>query len=166
MPLEVSEILVHRTLFTAGYGNQLPSFFMERLKSFDINLIFDVRRKEAHSWYPEYRPGNFNIGALFKHFNILYWFLLSYSSPKYDYGNRFDTLDEYYNWISSHPKALGHLQNLAVFIEGNTGIIPCLLCAERSHEKCHRTIVADQLLKYVNAITTRDHTTPWKIQHI
>lgn len=177
MLLEVFEILwqnsqgkanrlAHRILFTAGYGNQSEPHFVERLKSFNISLILDVRRKEARSWNPVYRPGYLHIGDLFKRNRIPYWFLLSYSPPRYDFGNRFDTLAQYRDWIFSHPKAQRTLDNIAAFIEGNTAIIPCLLCAERSHQKCHRTIVAEELLKYINAITERDHSTPWTIQHI
>ncbi len=157
--------VAHRILFTAGYGNQPEPDFIARLKSYDVNFVFDVRRKESRSWNPAYFPGNSRIGLLFRRNRIPYWPLLFFN-PRYDLGNRLDTLADYENWLHSERNLIPFFESLAAFIEGNIGIIPCLLCAERSHEKCHRTIVAEQLLGYINEITSRDHTTSWIIKHI
>lgn len=159
-------MLLERILFTAGYGNQPEPDFLARLKQSNINFILDVRRKEARSWNPRYRPGYFHIGELLKSVKFSYWFLVQYDGNSQDFGNRFDTLVEYSNWIQNEHKVLLFLQNISAFLEGNIGIVPCVLCAERSHQNCHRTIVAQELLKYINAITRAEGTTPWIIQHI
>lgn len=158
--------LAHRKLFTAGYGNQPEPDFLARLRSFDVNFILDVRRREARSWNPRYRPGYFHIGEFLKSAKFSYWFLVQYDGNSQDFGNRFNTLAEYSNWMLNEPKVMRSLHNISAFLEGDTGIVPCVLCAERSYQNCHRTIVAQELLKYINAIAHSEGTIPWILQHI
>jgi len=158
-------MLLERNLFTAGYGNQPEPDFIARLKQANVNFVMDVRRKESRSWNPAYRPGDQNIGILFRRNRISYCPLL-FHNPNYDFGNRFDTLAEYENWIHTERDLTPLFENLAAFVEGNTGIVPCVLCAERNHEKCHRTIFAEELLKYINGIALSSNSRSWVIEHI
>jgi uncharacterized protein (DUF488 family) len=176
MLLEVFEILwqntqgkanrlAHRILFTAGYGNQSEPDFLTRLRSFNVNFILDVRRKGARSWNLNYRPGNTYIGHLLRSEQISYW-LLAFQHGQFDFGNRFDSLDDYQNWICHDQNPIRVIEYIAAFLGGNQGIIPCLLCVERSHVKCHRTIVADLFIEKLNSYARSEGLRSWQVKHI
>ena len=158
--------LACRKLYTVGYGNEEEADFLGRLEQAGINFILDVRRKDAHSWNPKYRPGySAGMHELLRTAKISYWPLLFFN-PYFDLGNRFDKLSDYRDWISNGPKPQRFLENIAMFLAGNSGIIPCLLCAERSHEHCHRTIVAEVLVRMMNALAYTEHVRKWELEHI
>ena len=154
-----------RKLCTAGYGNQSEVNFLLRLRKAHVNFVLDVRRKEARSWNFRYRPGYSHIGKLFRSDAISYWPLGS-DVLQFDLGNRFDSLDDYRYWLCHDSRPITLIKNVSAFLAGNIGIVPCLLCAERSHEKCHRTIVAELLIEEINAYARSEDLRSWTLQHI
>ena len=134
-------------LYTIGYQEKDIDEFVYKLKTFDISVLIDVReipisRKKGFSktHLSQYLEGN---GIQYIHFRDL-------GSPKairdklksdrdYDYFFK-----EYHKYIKSQVKIVKELFQI---VSDN---ICCLMCYERLPDRCHRSIVAEEVIKIDN----------------
>ena len=149
------------TIHTAGYGNDTPAEFVERLHSARINYVLDIRRPDSGSWCSAYRPGY--MADLMRNARpfIFYW-LLSLHGGLIHFGKEpEESMDDYRSRItdSLHRQVL---DGLAVLIRSKRNSAYCIICSEKSHEKCHRTVFAEELLTRLNDTTDGE----WVIEHI
>lgn len=144
-----------KVLMTAGYGNQKPEDFVERLKDAGVTVVLDVRRKGSKSWNGKYNHGSFASGMamLMRDAGILYgtWPV---------FGNAFDVLSAYSAWLAKSRST--QILDLSNRIGERPQAVFCLLCAERDAHKdgvvnCHRVYVADALVKLLGPEWTTVH---------
>ncbi|OKH17741.1 DUF488 domain-containing protein [[Limnothrix rosea] IAM M-220] len=120
------------SIFTFGYGNRKNyDQFLEYLQNHEIDCVVDVRhtpRAWTRKWYGQ------QIQNLCSEHDVEY-----YSEPAL--GNTSGSK----NWIPPNlAQADQALQDLAKKIQSCRVL---LLCSELDHHKCHRTEVAEQLMK-------------------
>jgi len=136
--------LKQKKLFTSGYEGVKLEDFIEQLKKNNVQVLIDIRER------PLSRKKGFSKKALSAALtleNINYLHLKELGSPSElrkklredkDYPYFFDKFSSY---LSSKKESL--LEVLEV-IQNSIG---CLLCYEKSHEECHRKLVAEKLFQ-------------------
>lgn len=127
-------------VYTIGYGNRQIEDILKLLQKDGITHIIDVRRANTKSWDNDYM--SIPLTNHLRKINVKY-FNLSVLS------NRFDSLDIYDEWLnetSEGESALCKLQNYLDNLPLNSK--PCLFCAEKDYNKCHRGIIADAIERY------------------
>jgi uncharacterized protein (DUF488 family) len=128
-----------------GYEGREIDEFVDRLKQYKITRLIDVRET------PLSRKKGFSKTALGERLTqegIEYIHIKALGCPT-PIRNKVKA-DGDYNWF-----AKAYSQYLADNIELVAGIRPyisdgnvCLMCFERDHEKCHRSIIADRIRGY------------------
>ena len=134
-------------LYTIGYEGLDIEQFIQKLKDARINYILDVReiplsRKKGFSkniLAEELRKEGIN----YSHFKVL-------GSPKYIRDELKETQD-YDKFFKSYKKYLSTqketLEIVNVAIEANINMKFCLLCFEKDYKTCHRSALAEELIK-------------------
>lgn len=132
-------------LFTMGYEGREIDEFVERLKQYDISCLIDVREM------PLSRKKGFSKSALGErlqqeHIEYIHIKALGCPSPirnkvkaDGDYDWFFKAYSEY---LSDNMEVVAGLREY--ISNGNV----CLMCYERSHEECHRSVVANKIKEY------------------
>jgi len=147
-------------LFTAGYGNDAPDKFLERLKDAGIDQVIDVR-KTGGAWsgcYKAYKGKIHSKGIsrwLFRHCQIRYTWFPELGKPKEM------PLSQYETSVLDSAEGKKSLQIAQYWIHERN--VPCLLCCEREAYKdgevnCHRAHVADALAKQLGD--------DWEVVHL
>jgi uncharacterized protein (DUF488 family) len=135
-----------RTLYTIGYGNRKPEELINILKDAGIQVVVDVRRRFSKSWCRKYWQ-----------VNIKDW--LEQSGFKHIYGDEFgndcDSLEEYREYKLEFRRM--EFEWMATDIRDKYGIT-ALLCAEIDPIKCHRSILAEELIKLLGS--------DWNVKHL
>jgi uncharacterized protein (DUF488 family) len=132
-------------LLTIGYEGRAIDEFVDRLKQFNITRLIDVRE------IPLSRKPGFSKTSLRERLedeNIEYVHVKALGSPSH-IRNKLKTDSDYDYFFKAYGKYLS--QNMEVIKEVYQFIsdgINCIMCFERSPEKCHRTAVADKIKKY------------------
>ena len=133
-------------LFTIGYEGLSTETFLERLRSFDVSTLVDIREK------PISRKKGFSKSSLsnyLKNNGIEYVHIRELGSPSMlrkklketnDYEKFFS---EYSNYLTS--TAGSHLQYLHLLVQQRKKA--CIMCFERDVKTCHRSIVAKKIKK-------------------
>ena len=120
------------TIYTFGYGNgKHYAGLISHFKEFDIKALVDVRlspRAWSWIWYGK------NLKKLCSVEGLEY-----YSFP--DLGNTTKTSE----WIPPDPTAAEEAMKEVAAIAQTGNII--LMCAEKDHQRCHRTAIAQALAK-------------------
>lgn len=131
-------------LFTIGYQERTLDDFVYKLKTFNISILIDVRE------IPVSRKKGFSKTHLSQYLednDIQYIHFRNLGSPKvmrdklrsdgdYDYFFR-----EYHKYIKSQARIIEELYEI---VSDNNC---CLMCYERFPDKCHRSIVAEEVMK-------------------
>ncbi len=132
-------------LLTIGYEGREIDEFVNRLKSFSVTRLIDVRE------IPLSRKKGFSksiLGERLKDEHIEYVHAKPLGSPAtirnklksdWDYKYFFKAYSEY---LSRNMDAVKRVHQF--LFEGVT----CIMCFERFPEKCHRSIVADKIKEY------------------
>lgn len=132
-------------LMTIGYEGASIDDFVATLKAANVTRLFDIRE------LPLSRKKGFSKRALCEAVEaagITYEHIKSLGDPKPgrdaakagDYPTFRKVFSEH---LSSEPAQLALDSVIPVAIEGGA----CLLCFERCHKECHRTMVADEIVK-------------------
>lgn len=150
-------------LYTIGYGNSAPDEFLARLKEVRITTVLDVRRKESKSWCGAYRWGS-AMKNLLKTDGIKYYM-------EDAFGNEFDTLAAYQEWLTNDEEIGYRVTGLSREIAQNDADVACLLCSEMEVYEapqpgkglvhtvdCHRVYVAEALVESLGA--------EWSVKHL
>jgi len=143
-----------RELFTIGYQGREIDEFISLLKKHKISRLIDIR--EA----PISRKKGFSKNALRERLeddHIAYVHIKALGSPPalrekvrsdHDY-------DAFFKSFSKHlTQNLDGVRELHQYI---TDGINCLMCFERSHEECHRSVVAIKIKDYTRKGLTITH---------
>jgi len=134
-----------KTLFTIGYSKHTPETLFERLKSAGVRMLLDVRE------LPISRKRGFAKSALasaaaehgveYRHFKML-GVPAEMRHRKRDGGiDTADYMAEFRTLLHTRSDSLREAHELAASTPC------CLLCLEERPEDCHRTIVAEELVK-------------------
>ena len=135
----------HYNLLTIGYEGLKIDEFIERLKKFKVTRLIDVRDR------PLSRKAGFSKSVLrerLENERIEYVHVKSLGSPADireklkqdgDYGYFFE---EYSRHLS---KNLDAIELLHQFLYDG---VNCIMCFERSAEKCHRSVVANKIKEH------------------
>ncbi|MFC1821862.1 DUF488 family protein [Thermodesulfobacteriota bacterium] len=141
-------------LFTIGYEGLSQDGFLTWLRYFDINVVADVRE------LPLSRKKGFSKNGLSDFLmeqNIQYFSYRDLGVPK-DKRNKLRESGDYKSFFRLIRKSINDktdlLDNICRMIHQGKKV--ALLCYERDPEKCHRTIVADEVKKRdVNGLTIK-----------
>lgn len=131
-------------LYTIGYQERNLDDFVYKLKTFNISILIDVRE------IPISRKKGFSkthLSQYLENYGIQYIHFRDLGSPKvirdklksdgdYDYFFR-----EYHKYIKSQAQIIEELYEIVL------GENCCLMCYERFPDKCHRSIVAKEVMK-------------------
>ena len=132
-------------LLTIGYEGREIDEFVQRLKQFNISRLIDVRE------VPLSRKKGFSKPALrerLQHEHIEYVHIKALGSPS-SLRNKLRTDWDYEYFFKAYSEYLSH--NMEVVKEVYEYIFVgniCIMCFEGSHEKCHRSAVADKIKEY------------------
>lgn len=134
-----------RQLFTIGYEGVDVDSFIEALQKHSIECLLDVRE------LPLSRKKGFSKNVLagrLKEWGISYVHFKELGSPS-DLRNNLKKTKNYtlfFEEMSQHiDKNIDAIRQAHDFVRHKTC---CLMCFEKSHEKCHRSLVADKIKKY------------------
>lgn len=131
-------------LYTIGYQKRNIDDFIDRLKTFDISVLIDVRE------IPVSRKKGFSkthLSQYLENKGIQYIHFRNLGSPKV-IRNKLKSDGDYDYFFREYHK---HIKSQARIIEELYGIVSdnncCLMCYERFPDKCHRSIVAKEVMK-------------------
>ena len=131
-------------LYTIGYQERDLKDFVEILRAFNISVLIDVRQ------IPVSRKKGFSKTHLSQHLEnkgIQYIHYRELGSPKElrdklksdgDYDHFFNV---YHKYMKSQVNVIEELYQIA--LDENC----CLMCYEKLFDKCHRSIIAEEIVK-------------------
>jgi len=134
-------------LYTIGYEGIDFSQFLSELKWMNVGVVFDIRRNTSS------RKKGFSKGFLEECLpknGIGYIGLRELGTPIELRDNLKRTRD-YVEFFKAYQDIIRHkTQELGVICQHLKEENVLLLCYERDHEKCHRKIVAEEVIKLDN----------------
>jgi uncharacterized protein (DUF488 family) len=126
--------------YTIGYGNRNPQEFVDLLKKKGVKVVVDVRLRPDRAYTGSYKKAKSQekgIQKLLATGDIAYISLV-------DLGNVFMGYDDWRERYQQHlEKGGNHLTEPLQSIPGPF----CLMCAEKSPVKCHRSLIAEYLAR-------------------
>jgi uncharacterized protein (DUF488 family) len=132
-------------LFTAGYEGIKLAELVTNLQSNGVNLLIDVRD------VPISRKPGFSKTALARGLNeagIRYQHLKGLGDPKPGrVAARESRFSDFRRIFAAHLMTTAAQQALAEAIASASKSVACLLCFEQDHTNCHRSIVADSMVR-------------------
>ncbi|HEY1722657.1 MAG TPA: DUF488 domain-containing protein [Magnetospirillaceae bacterium] len=136
-----------KTLFTIGYEKATPDTLVAALRAAGVKTLIDVRAVPASR-----RPGfsKNKLAARLETDGIAYVHLRDLGTPKAGRdaarAGQTEKMHGIFNTHMEKPEALAALgQAIAIATESPS----CLLCLERSHDDCHRGILAAMMQERV-----------------
>ena len=132
--------------FTIGYGNRTPAEFINALQAHGVKTVVDVRIRPDRArlgCYVKAKTPDKGIAKLLAAAGINYQ-----SFP--ELGNPFRDVED---WVEPFCRLFesdgSKLTERLVRLVGTGEIVQplCLLCAEKKPQDCHRTLVADWLVR-------------------
>ena len=127
-------------LYTIGYGGRKPDEFLRLLKDNGIRAVVDVRLRPDRSsmgTYAKARTPDKGIEGLLGRADIQYFSFV-------ELGNLFLDFDD---WQTRYGQLMDRAGDLLTQRLCHVSQPFCLLCAERSPERCHRSIIAEYLAR-------------------
>jgi len=132
------------TIYLTGYEKEGADEFVEKLRSAHVSLLIDVRER------PLSRKEGFSKNTLRTNLakaNIGYEHIGNLGSPR----QTRDLLKEDGDYLTFFKEYRRYVRKQTVSISKITEIADretvCLMCFERNYTTCHRTIIADEILK-------------------
>lgn len=144
-----------KTIFTIGHSNRPFETFLEMLKSFEIEVLADIRRYPGSRKYPQFKKDSLQMtlpenGIEYVHFEDLGGRRKVQPNSK-NTAWRLDAFKAYADYMEteSFSEAIKELEKIA------TKKRVCYMCSEAVWWSCHRSLVSDYL-----------KTEGWNVQHI
>src|ERR1700747_2496991 len=131
-----------KKLFTIGYEQTPSKAVLDELENAGVKLLVDVRAVTSSR-----RPGfsKNQLAAGLDERGIAYVHLVGLGTPKEGRlaarSGQHDVLERIFTKHLKTPQARGDLDQLSALVK-KAGPV-CLLCYERSHEHCHRRLIAE-----------------------
>lgn len=134
-----------KTIWTIGHSTRTFDEFIKLLKSFNIEILVDVRHYPGSKKFPHYNKDV--LATTLPKNNIEYTHILDLGGrrqPKPNSKNdawRLDSFKGYADYMETAPfkKALANLKKIAVDKRAT------IMCAEAVWWSCHRSLIADTL---------------------
>jgi uncharacterized protein (DUF488 family) len=137
------------TIFTIGYEQRDGKEFIRDLKKAGVEYVADVRAKPL-SHKPEFRMKA--LKALCEKSGLVYasWTRLGATPAQREKLKETGDLGAFFRSFRKHAKATmdGPLDELAA-VAKKTPV--ALLCYERAHDECHRSVIAEMLADRLDA---------------
>jgi len=130
-------------LFSVGYEGQDPETFVWLLGKFDVRQVLDVRNNAVSRNRHFNRP---KLEAFLKAAHIDYLHLPELGAPadiRKQLKHDFD-LAAYFESYRAHLRA--HPEFVDRALELVRGRVCALMCLERDHLQCHRSVLAEELI--------------------
>lgn len=127
-------------LYTIGYGGRGPDEFLCLLKANGVRAVVDVRLRPDRSSMGAYklaRKDTKGIQRLLRSAGVQYYSFV-------ELGNLFLDCDD---WQARYQRLLDEAGDLLMERVLGLPTAFCLLCAERSPDRCHRSIIAECLVR-------------------
>ncbi len=136
-------------LYTIGYEGFDIDRFLKALRSLKINAVVDVRF-QSHSRKREFsKPA---LKAFLEKHGIEYFDYRELGTPL-ELRSKLKKTGEYETFFSEYRKILKtkkeELKKIQLLLEKRTIVI---MCYERDHLKCHRSIVAEEIKKRISEV--------------
>jgi uncharacterized protein (DUF488 family) len=125
-------------LYTVGYGGRSPDEFIRLLKDNGIAAVVDVRLRPDRSSmgaYVKAKDPDKGIEGLLRRAGIPYFSFV-------ELGNLFLDFDD---WQVRYPRLMEKAGDLLTERLLQAPQPFCLMCAEKSADRCHRAIIAEYL---------------------
>ena len=133
------------TIFSIGHGNKSIETFIEELKGFNIEFVFDVRSKPFSKFHPQFNKGLLEIYLI--NDSIGYEFLGEYLGGLPDDISCYVGGKVNYDLVrtKSYFKA-----GIDLLVEANVeGMRIAIMCSESKPEECHRSkLIGEELIKH------------------
>ena len=144
-----------RIINTAGYGNEPPTKFQQKLADAEVDAVFDVRRKGSHARIIQYNPGERMCKTLWR--DSLFAYRLMPRLGNYAASLSQYSLDGKEDIIEAIAKWMIHFNIYD----------PCFLCCELhayvdGEVNCHRVYVAEAVAKKLREMTGEE----WEVRHL
>lgn len=126
-------------LYTIGYGGRTPGEFLGLLKGNDVTVVVDVRLRPDRSSMGAYRLARKDTEGIQRLLNDAGFRYYSFV----ELGNLFLDFED---WQARYRRLMDKSGDLLA--ERLLGLATpfCLLCAEKSPSRCHRSIIAEYLV--------------------
>jgi len=150
--------LEYDTIYTIGYEGMEIEQFVKKLKDSNVQQLIDVREIALS------RKNGFSKGILkdvLRNNGIRYTHIAKLGSPKeirHELKNSLMTKEDYNKFFEEYKKHTNdvEVQDSITEVEGLSKMKKTImLCFEKDHSNCHRSIIADELKKR-----------GWKISHL
>ena len=133
------------TIYSIGHGNKKIEEFIDKLKSFDIRYLMDIRSKPYSKWNPQYNKSS--LESALKDQDISYLFV----------GDALGGLPEDNSCYDHHGKVVYDLikekdffkKGIERIVKANERAIRlAIMCSEAKPEECHRSkLIGQELMK-------------------
>lgn len=134
-----------KKVYLTGYENEDIKDFLQKLKNSHITTLIDIREK------PLSRKAGFSknqLRELLEKENIKYFHMKELGSPSLmrsklrGSGDYLPFFKAYRTYLTQNNQVIEDLTNI-IYANGNSA----LMCYERNSDLCHRSIVANELIK-------------------
>ncbi|MDJ0686135.1 MAG: DUF488 domain-containing protein [Alphaproteobacteria bacterium] len=133
------------TIFTIGYEGSTIEDFVATMNMTGVNLLVDIRE------VPISRKSGFSkkaLSATMTSIGIEYVHLRDLGDPKDGReASRRGDIASFESIYRNHLELKRPQAALKQLIELTSSVRGCLLCYERDHKHCHRSIVAEEMVK-------------------
>lgn len=133
------------SIFSIGHGNKSIEIFIEELKNFNIEYLFDVRSKPFSKFHPQFNKNLLEI-ELIKN-SIGYEFLGEYLGGLPNDISCYVEGKVNYDLVKTKSY---FKEGINLLIEANNDDMKiALMCSESKPEQCHRSkLIGEELIKY------------------
>lgn len=146
-----------KVIYTIGFGNKKWETFAQELQDAGIDLVIDVRHREATSrsncFMPQLDSDKFKTEGIARELDkhgigYWWWFWLGKTQDTLNMSWQ-KSLSQYEEWLDNNTSGARDVNILALIIESRFryNIKVALLSPEASAEKAHRRILAERCVK-------------------
>lgn len=133
-------------LFTLGYEKLQPESYVKALMDAGVKLVVDVR-ENPWSQRPAYVGGTLRRSLEAANIEYSHWKLLGNPARiRKTARTASQCLRQYRAYLNQDPNAL-HLLLEEIRCLERQGIALCLTCYERDPNKCHRSVIVNELVR-------------------
>lgn len=124
-----------KIIYSIGHSNRSIKEFLNLIKTFNINVVVDVRRFPKSRKFPHFNQEN--LCKYLKNINVKYYWL---GKELGGFRGGYEKYMETNSWKKGFDKLLE-----IVSVEGN---IVAIMCSEKFWFKCHRRFISNKLVKH------------------
>jgi len=152
-PLNMAD--TSKTIWTFGHSTRSPEEFIASLKSFDIEVLADVRRYPGSRKYPHFNAES--LQTFLPEAAIAYLPMVELGGRRKPKPDSHNTVwkSESFRGYADYSETEEFAQAIEKLTEVASGKRTAYMCSEAVWWRCHRAIISDQL-----------KASGWKVMHI